>query len=89
MIKVVAEDRDSEHFGKVSYSIIDGNGNNESYFWIADDGWITLIKSIDYEQVGNCARATLLLTSDHHVAYIGEARSTQCESHGWRITGPD
>jgi hypothetical protein len=50
---VTAEDKDSEHFGKVSYSVVETDSNDGDYFSISDDGWLMLAKPLDYERVGN------------------------------------
>uniref|UniRef100_A0A915DAM3 Uncharacterized protein n=1 Tax=Ditylenchus dipsaci TaxID=166011 RepID=A0A915DAM3_9BILA len=51
IIQVVAIDSDSEHFGKVSYTLSqDSNGHSE-YFSITDDGRLLLTKAVDYELI--------------------------------------
>ncbi|KAH7713891.1 Cadherin domain containing protein [Aphelenchoides avenae] len=45
--EVLARDADSEHFGKVSYTL---SGDDSSFFTITDDGWLLLAKPADYEK---------------------------------------
>ncbi|CAB3403624.1 unnamed protein product [Caenorhabditis bovis] len=49
VLMVKANDKDSEHFGRVSYSISD----QKVPFAIGDDGWIVVNGTIDYETVAN------------------------------------
>ncbi|KAI6191303.1 hypothetical protein M3Y97_00214000 [Aphelenchoides bicaudatus] len=46
ILKVSAKDLDSEHFGKVSYSL---SGEDAEFLAVTDDGWVELAKPIDYE----------------------------------------
>lgn len=47
-----AEDADSEHFGRVSYTLSSTDeANSADYFLIDNDGTVTLNKALDYETV--------------------------------------
>lgn len=46
--QVLARDADSEHFGKVSYTL---SSDHSPFFTITDDGWLLLAKPVDYESV--------------------------------------
>ena len=47
ILQVKASDGDSEHFGKISYSL---NGEDSEYLEIDDNGWIMTAKAIDFEE---------------------------------------
>lgn len=52
ILQIKATDADSEHFGRVSYTLkSDNEMNNDDYLSVNDDGWILLNKDIDYEKV--------------------------------------
>jgi hypothetical protein len=46
ILKVSAIDNDSEHFGKISYSL---TGEDADFLAVTDSGWVELAKSLDYE----------------------------------------
>lgn len=51
ILQIEANDTDSEHFGRVSYTLRPDETGNHDYLIISDDGWILLNKDIDYEKV--------------------------------------
>lgn len=46
VVQVKASDHDSQHFGKLSFSL---SGNDANLFLITDDGWIKTTTPLDYE----------------------------------------
>lgn len=70
-----AVDSDSEHFGKVSYTL---NGDDSGFFDIQDDGTVVLIKELDYEKVRESP-----MFSHVSIVFVEIFSSCQYPSFGW------